>query len=138
MTPEALGVRAKDLIPNFSTQELAWSSLPGGSWEWVKSIHRSTTYPPPHETVMVVTPWRVLGVGEIHTQEHHLPPHETVMVVTPWRVLGGGESHTQEHHLPPPPRDCWLYEDFILRTFVLFEDHLKRTTPRPHQVAFTT
>ena len=48
MAPEALGVRAKDLIPNFSTQELAWSSLLGWSWEGVKSIHRSTIY---HETV---------------------------------------------------------------------------------------
>ena len=48
MRPEAPGVWAKGLIPNFAiiilqTQERAGSSLPGGSWEGVKSMS-SLTY----------------------------------------------------------------------------------------------
>ena len=48
---EAPGVRANDFIPNFAitwNYRLGRSSLDGGSWEGMKSIHMRTTY---HGTV---------------------------------------------------------------------------------------
>ena len=46
----------------------------------------------------------------------------TGRVITPWRVLGRGEIHTQGHHLPQDcwlsknhlPVDCWLTKDSII------------------------
>ena len=39
------------------------------------------------ETGRVVTPWRVMGGGEIHSQAHHLPQDVTPWILSWWEQV---------------------------------------------------